>query len=116
MTFTLSSDLDVAAAAERLAATGRTRLHGIFGQGSTAIHAAMTDPAMLWNRAIRNPYNADVPVAVFENEPPEEQARLIGCLHLGREQLRQPFGNPRAERMCGRQRDQRKRGGIRADV
>ena len=49
-------------------------------------------------------------------KPVQEQARLIGCLHLGREQLRQPFGNPCAERMCGRQRDQRKRGGIRADV
>ena len=72
MTFIVSPDLDVAAAADRLAATGRTRLHGIFGPGSAAIHAALTDPAMLWNRAIRNPYNADVPVAVFENEPPEE--------------------------------------------
>ena len=81
MSFTLSSDLDTAAAAERLAATGRTRLHGVFGEGSTAIHAAMTDPSMVWNRAIRNPYNADVPVAVFDNEPLEEQARLIGMAH-----------------------------------
>ena len=81
MSFTLSSDLDTAAAAERLAATGRTRLHGVFGEGSTAIHTAMTDPSMVWNRAIRNPYNADVPVAVFDNEPLEEQARLIGMAH-----------------------------------
>lgn len=81
MSFILSPDLDVTAAAERLAATGRTRLHGIFGEGSAAAHRAMTDPAMVWNRAIRNPYNADVPVAVFENEPLAEQARLIGMAH-----------------------------------
>ena len=81
MSFALSPDLDVTAAAERLAATGRTRLHGVLGQGAAAVHAAVTDPAMMWNRAIRNPYNADVPVAVFENEPPDEQARLIGMAY-----------------------------------
>lgn len=81
MRFVPDPALDVTAAARRLAATGRTRLHGVFGDGSAAIHAAMTDPAMVWNRAIRNPYNADVPVAVFENEPLEEQARLIALAH-----------------------------------
>lgn len=81
MSFSLSPDLDVASAAERLTRIGRTRLQGVLGDGSAAIHAAATDPAMVWNRAIRNPYNADVPVAVFENEPPEEQARLIGMAY-----------------------------------
>lgn len=81
MSFRIAPDLDLTAAAERLARTGRVRLHGILGQGASQIHAAMTDPAMVWNRAIRNPYNADVPVAVFENEPPEEQARLVGMAH-----------------------------------
>ena len=81
MSFSLTPDLDVATAAERLTQTGRTRLQGVLGDGSAAIHTAVTDPAMLWNRAIRNPYNADVPVAVFENEPPEEQARLIGMAY-----------------------------------
>ena len=53
MRFVPDPALDVTAAARRLAATGRTRLHGVFGDGSAAIHAAMTDPAMVWNRAIR---------------------------------------------------------------
>lgn len=72
------ADLDAARA--RLAATGRTRVSGVI-KGLEAVEAAMTDPAMVWNRAIRNPYNADVPVAVFESEPVTEQMRLIGMAH-----------------------------------
>ena len=56
------------------------RLPGVI-EGYEAVHAAMTDEAMVWNRAIRNPYNADVPVAVFEAEPIAEQMRLIGMAH-----------------------------------
>jgi SM-20-related protein len=82
----LADGLDVEAAAERLARTGRTRLAGLVGDslvngGTAAIHAAVTSPDMVWMRAIENPYNADVPVAVFEAEPLEEQARLIAMAH-----------------------------------
>lgn len=73
-------DADLDAARARLAATGRTRVNGVI-EGLEAVEAAMTDPAMVWNRAIRNPYNADVPVAVFESEPVSEQVRLIGMAH-----------------------------------
>ncbi len=73
-------DADLAAARARLEATGRVRLPGVI-EGYEAVHAAMTDEAMVWNRAIRNPYNADVPVAVFEAEPIAEQMRLIGMAH-----------------------------------
>jgi len=82
----LIPDADLETARARLAATGRVRLPEFLERGGVmdgvgAIHAAMTDPAMVWNRAIRNPYNADVPVAVFESEPVEEQMRLIGMAH-----------------------------------
>lgn len=73
-------DAELEAARARLEATGRVRLPGVIA-GYEAVHAAMTDPAMVWNRAIRNPYNADVPVAVFEAEPVAEQMRLIGMAH-----------------------------------
>lgn len=73
-------DADLEPARGRLAATGRVRLPGVIA-GVETVHAAMTDAAMVWNRAIRNPYNADVPVAVFESEPITEQMRLIGMAH-----------------------------------
>lgn len=81
MTLTLAASEPSADAVDRLARTSRARIGGLLGEGSAAVHAAMTDPAMVWNRAIRNPYNADVPVAVFEAEPIEEQARLINMAH-----------------------------------
>lgn len=77
----LADGLDLDATAARLAATGRTRLSGLLGAGVEALHAAVTDRDMVWLRAIENPYNADVPVALFESEPPEEQARLIAMAH-----------------------------------
>lgn len=80
-TLALAGDLDLAAARQRLAATGRTRVPGLLGDGAATLLAAITDPAMVWNRAIRNPYSTDVPVAVFEAEPPEEQARLVAMVH-----------------------------------
>ena len=74
--------LDVAAASERLAHTGRARVEMALGAPLTeALHAAMAGPEMVWNRAIRTPFNTDVPVAVFETQPPEEKARLIGMVH-----------------------------------
>jgi len=78
---TLSTSLDLAAASERLAATSRVRLPGLLQDGVGALYEAVTDPAMVWMRAMHNPYNADVPVAVFEAEPLHEQARLIGMAH-----------------------------------
>lgn len=81
MSLALAPGLDLTAARERLARTGRARVEGVLGDGARAVAEALTRPDMVWNRAIRNPYNADVPVAVFENEPPEEQARLIGMAH-----------------------------------
>ena len=77
----LATGLDVDGAAARLAATGRTRLSGLIGEGSATIHTAVTDRDMVWMRAIQNPYNVDVPVAVFESEPLEEQTRLIAMAH-----------------------------------
>ncbi len=79
-------DADLEVARGELAATGRVRLRKFFEKGGViegyeAVHAVMTDAAMVWNRAIRNPYNADVPVAVFEAEPITEQMRLIGMAH-----------------------------------
>ena len=77
----LADGLEVEEAAERLARTGRTRLSGLIGEGAAAIHAAVTHPDMVWMRAIENPYNEDVPVALFEAEPIAEQARLIAMAH-----------------------------------
>lgn len=70
-----------ASEAARLAATGRTRLPGFLTDGADALMAALGDPAMLWMRAIRTPYNSDVPVPVFEGQPLQEQARLISMVH-----------------------------------
>lgn len=81
MTLALAPGLELDQAAERLAATGRTRVGGLLGEGAAILHAALTDADMVWNRAILNPWSTDVPVAVFEAEPLEEQARLIGMAH-----------------------------------
>ncbi len=81
MSLGLAPGLDIEAAQARLATTGRARVEGLIGDGAQTIHAAMTDPDMVWMRAIHNPYDADVPVAVFEAEPLVEQARLIAMAH-----------------------------------
>lgn len=81
MTLAVRHDLDLAEASARLATTGRTRVADLLGPDADMLHDAITDRDMIWNRAILNPYNADVPVAVFEAEPMEEQARLIGMAH-----------------------------------
>ncbi len=80
MTATLAlAELDIASAQAALTTRGRARVDGFLaGDGAERLLAAMTDPAMVWMRAIHNPYNADVPLAVFEAEPVEEQARLVG--------------------------------------
>lgn len=81
MTLALAAGLDLEAAGERLSRTGRTRVPGLLGEGAEVLHEALTGPDMVWYRAIRNPFNADVPVAVFEAEPVAEQARLYGMAH-----------------------------------
>jgi SM-20-related protein len=81
VSLSLAAGLDLAAARARLAETGRVRVEGVLGAGATTLAEAVVHPDMVWNRAIRNPYNADVPVAVFEGEPIEEQTRLIGLAH-----------------------------------
>lgn len=81
MSLSLAAGLDLAAARARLAETGRVRVEGVLGAGATILAEAVAHPDMVWNRAIRNPYNADVPVAVFESEPIEEQARLVSLAH-----------------------------------
>lgn len=66
----------------RLAETGRVRVDMPLGEETTrALHAAMTSPDMVWNRAIRTPFGTDVPVAVFDAQDPVEKARLIGMVH-----------------------------------
>ncbi|MFN4042142.1 MAG: 2OG-Fe(II) oxygenase [Brevundimonas sp.] len=81
MSLSLAAGLDLAAARARLAETGRVRVEGVLDAGATILAEAVAHPDMVWNRAIRNPYNADVPVAVFESEPIEEQARLVSLAH-----------------------------------
>ena len=81
MSMGLADHLDLELARERLARTGRAQVEGVLGDGTPAIYDALLDRDMIWMRAIRNPFNADVPVAVFEAEPPQEQARLIGMAH-----------------------------------
>ncbi|MFN3816716.1 2OG-Fe(II) oxygenase [Brevundimonas sp.] len=48
-----------------------------------ALHAALTDEALVWRRSLDNPANVDVPVAIFESQPADEQARLIAMVHEG---------------------------------
>lgn len=82
MTLALTPGLDIEAVRARLSATGRARLPGLLaGDGAGVLHHALTGPDMVWNRALENPYSRDVPVAVFEAEPPQEQARLVAMVH-----------------------------------
>lgn len=82
MSLHLSDKLDLEEVKGRLALTGRARVGGTLGgDGAKAVHDALLDPAMIWMRAIENPFNADVPVTVFEAEPLHEQARLMGMAH-----------------------------------
>lgn len=71
-----------AEAKERLARTGRVRVDLPLGEAMTqALHAALSGPDMVWNRAIRTPFGTDVPAAVFDAQDPVEKARLIGMVH-----------------------------------
>ena len=86
---TLSTALDVAGASQRLAATSRVRLPGLLQDGVGALYAAVTDPGMLWMRAIHNPWNSEVPVALFEGgdhrlSTPKDLDRLIAAVEAMR--------------------------------
>jgi len=71
-----------AEAATRLAATGRARVDMPLGEDLTRdLHAAMSGPDMVWNRAIRTPFGTDVPAAVFDAQDPAEKVRLIAMVH-----------------------------------
>jgi hypothetical protein len=71
-----------AEAAARLAETGRVRVEMPLGEDLTRdLHAAMSGPDMVWNRAIRTPFGTDVPAAVFDAQDPVEKARLIAMVH-----------------------------------
>lgn len=67
---------------ERLARTGRTRVAGLLGPDRAGtLHRLLASGPVDWQRAVHNPDDADVPVAVFEALPVEEQIRLIGKVH-----------------------------------
>ena len=67
-------EADFAAAAERLARTGRTRVPGLFGAGAEALHAAVLAPDQPWVRTFLNPLGADIPVATLDAASPEDRA------------------------------------------
>lgn len=63
---------------------GRARLKDILvRETAEALHAAMSSDRIAWRRSLDNPANVDVPVAVFEGQPPDEQARLTAMVHEG---------------------------------
>lgn len=74
---------DFAAAAERLARTGRTRVPGLFGDGAEALHAAVLAPDQPWVRTFLNPLGADIPVATLEASSPEDQAHVTQQAYAG---------------------------------
>ena len=74
---------DFAAAAERLARTGRTRVPGLFGDGAEALHEAVLAPDQPWVRTFLNPLGADIPVATLDASPPEDQAHVTGQAYAG---------------------------------
>jgi len=74
---------DFAAAAERLARTGRTRVPGLFGAGAEALHAAVLASDQPWVRTFLNPLGADIPVATLDASSPEDQAHVTQQAYAG---------------------------------
>ena len=74
---------DFAAASERLARTGRTRVPGLFGGGAEALHAAVLAPDQPWVRTFLNPLGADIPVATLDASSPEDQAQVTQQAYAG---------------------------------
>lgn len=61
-----AAEPDIELASRRLAATGRTRVPALLGEGAERLHALLADTAHEWSRAIRNPFDIDVPAAAFD--------------------------------------------------
>lgn len=76
-------DDEIARAAARLAATGRTRVQDLFGAGAETLHAAVTTPDLPWVRTFLNPLGADIPVSVLEASSPEERAAVDQQAYAG---------------------------------
>ncbi len=80
----LNADVSTAAAAQALKARGRARVADVLTDAAArALHEALSGDAITWRRSLDNPANVDVPVAVFEGQPADEQARLIAMVHEG---------------------------------
>lgn len=83
-TLTLAvGETDFAAAAERLARTGRTRVPGLFGEGAEALYAAILAPDQPWVRTFLNPLGADIPVATLDASSLEDQAHVTQQAYAG---------------------------------
>lgn len=72
---------DIDAAARRLTATGRTRVPGLLGEGSERLHALLAEPAHDWSRAIRNPFDIDVPAAAFDAQSDADRQAAMARIH-----------------------------------
>lgn len=80
----LNPAVDVTAGARALAGRDRARVAGVLTpDAAQALHGALADEALSWRRSLDNPANVDVPVSIFEGQPPDEQARLIAMVHEG---------------------------------
>lgn len=71
-----------AAAVGRLVDTGRTRVADLLPAAeATALHALLDHGPVDWQRAIETPGDVEVPVALFEAQPIEEQIRIMSRVH-----------------------------------
>ncbi len=71
-----------AAAVGRLVGTGRTRVADLLPAAeATALHALLDHGPVDWQRAIETPGDVEVPVALFEAQPIEEQIRIMSRVH-----------------------------------
>ena len=76
-----ASETDIDVAARRLAATGRTRVPGLLGEGAERLHALLADPAHDWSRAIRNPFDIDVPAAAFDAQSDTDRQAALDQIY-----------------------------------
>lgn len=71
-----------AAAVGRLVGTGRTRVADLLPAAeATALNALLDHGPVDWQRAIETPGDVEVPVALFEAQPIEEQIRIMSRVH-----------------------------------
>ncbi|MGH7019851.1 MAG: 2OG-Fe(II) oxygenase [Brevundimonas sp.] len=76
-----AAEADIDAAARRLADTSRTRVSGVLGEGAGRLHAVLSDPAHDWSRAIRNPFDIDVPAAAFDAQSEADRRAALERIH-----------------------------------